>query len=62
MQTGAIRSYIKHFFDTRATIPNVADDDVIDYFQSGITVQSLYCDFGRNRPKTVVELRVMMQR
>jgi len=56
-QGESIRSYIKRFFDTRATIPNVAD-----YFQSGITVQSLYCDFGRNRPKTVVDLRDMMQR
>ena len=64
-QGESIRSYIKHFFDTRGTIPNVADDDVIDddvidYFQSGITVQSLYRDFGRNRPKTVVDLRDMM--
>ena len=61
-QGESIRSYVKRFFDTRATIPNVADDDVIDYFQSGITIQSRYCDFGRNRPKTVVELRDMMQR
>jgi hypothetical protein len=45
-QGESIRSYIKRFFDTRATIPNVANDDVIDYFQSGITVQSLYRDFG----------------
>ena len=50
-QGESIRSYIKCFFDTRATIPNVIDNDVIDYFQSGITVQSLYRDFGRNRPK-----------
>ena len=27
-----IRSYVKRFFDTSATIPNVVDDDVIDYF------------------------------
>src|SRR6185312_17531793 len=60
-QGDSIISYVKRFFDTRATIPNVADDDVIDYFQSGITVQSLYRDFGRNRPKTVVDLRDMMQ-
>ena len=60
-QGESIRSNIKRFFDTRATIPNIADDDVIDYFQSSITLQSLYCDFGRNRPKTVVELRDMMQ-
>src|SRR6185437_2869067 len=61
-QGESIRSYVKRFFDTRATIPNIADDDVIDYFQSSITVQSLYRDFGRNHPKTVVELRDMMQR
>ena len=60
-QGESIRSYVKCFFDTRATISNIADDDVIDYFQSGITVQSLYRNFGRNRPKTVVDLRDMMQ-
>ena len=37
-QGGSIRSYVKCFFNTRATIPNVTNDDVIDYFQSGITV------------------------
>ena len=37
-QGETIRSYVKRFFDTRATIPNVADEDVINYFQSGITV------------------------
>jgi len=37
-QGESIRSYVKRFLDTRATIPNVADDDVIDYFQGGITV------------------------
>ena len=57
-QGESIRSYVKCFFDTRATIPNITDDDIIDYFQSGITVQSLYRNFGRNRPKTVVDLGV----
>ena len=61
-QGESIRSYVKRFFDTRATIPNIADDDVIDYFQSGISIQSLYRDIGRNRPKTVVELCDIMQR
>ena len=59
-QGESIRTYVKRFFDTRATISNVADDDVIDYFQSGITIQSLYHDFGPNRPKMVVEVRDMM--
>ena len=57
-QGKAIRSYVKCFFDTRATIANVATDDVIDYFHDG--VQSLYRDFRRNRPKMVVDLRDMM--
>ena len=30
-QGESIRSYIKRFFDTRATIPNIVADDVIDY-------------------------------
>ena len=59
-QGESIRSYVKRFFNTKATIPNVADEDVIDYFQSGITVQSLYRNFGRNCPKTVVDLLDMM--
>ena len=58
----AIRSYVKRFFDTRATIANVSDEDVIHYFHDGITTQSLYRDFARNRPKMVVELCDMMQR
>ena len=31
-QGESIGSYVKRFFNTRATIPNSADDDVIDYF------------------------------
>ena len=41
-----LRSYIKRFSDTRATIANVSDKDVIDYFHDGLTTQSLYRDFG----------------
>jgi len=56
----ALRSYIKRFFDMRATITNIADDDVIDCFQYGLATQQLYWDFGRNRPRSVVALRDMM--
>ena len=56
----ALRSYIKRFFDTRATIANIADDDVIDCFHNGLAAQQLYRDFGRNRPRSVVALRDMM--
>ena len=56
----ALRSYIRRFFDTHATIANIANDDVIDYFHNGLATQQLYCDFGRNRPRSVVALRDMM--
>ena len=36
-QGESIRSYVKRFFDTRATIASVSDDDVIHYFHDGIT-------------------------
>lgn len=55
-----MRSYIKRFFDTRATIANIADDDVIDCFHNGLVAQQLYRDFGRNRLRSVVALRDMM--
>jgi len=56
----ALRSYIKWFFDTRATIVNIADNDVIDCFHNGLTTQQLYRNFGRNQPRSVVALRDMM--
>src|SRR6185436_16173110 len=56
----ALRTYIKRFFDTRATIANIADDDVINRFHNGLAAQQLYQDFGRNRPRSVVALRDMM--
>ena len=41
----ALRSYIKRFFDTCATIASIADDDVIDCFHNFLTTQQLYRDF-----------------
>ena len=41
----ALRSYIKRFFDTRATIANITDDDVIGCFHNGLATQQLYRDF-----------------
>jgi hypothetical protein len=46
----------------RATIANITNEDVIHYFQNGLGSKNIYCDFGRNRPKTIVELHDMMQR
>jgi hypothetical protein len=55
-----LRSYTRHFFDVRATIANISEEDIIDYFYNGITDPGIYRDFGRNRPKTVVGLHDMM--
>jgi hypothetical protein len=56
----ALRLYIKRFFDTRATIANIADDDVIDGFHNGLATQQWYRYFGRNSPLSVIALRDMM--
>jgi hypothetical protein len=56
-----LRSYTRCFFNNRATIANISDEDVIDCFQNDFAERHLYQDFGRNRPKTFVELHDMMQ-
>jgi hypothetical protein len=55
-----LRSYTHRFFDVRATIANISEDDIIDCFYNGITDPGIYRDFERNRPKTVAGLRDMM--
>jgi hypothetical protein len=55
-----LQSYTRRFFDVRATIANISEDDIIDCFYNGITDPGIYRDFGRNRPKTVAGLRDMM--
>ncbi|RLN05294.1 retrotransposon protein, putative, Ty3-gypsy subclass [Panicum miliaceum] len=56
-----LRSYTHRFFDHRATIANISEQDVIDCFHNGLTDQALFRDFGHNHPKTVSSLRDMMQ-
>jgi hypothetical protein len=57
-----LRSYTQCFFDTRATIANITDEDVIHCFQHGLFSKNMYHDFGSNRPTTTVELHDMMAR
>jgi hypothetical protein len=54
-----LRSYIRHFFEMRATIANIADEDVIHCFQNSFFSKHTYHDFGRNRLTTTVELHDM---
>jgi hypothetical protein len=55
-----LQSYTHRFFDVRATITNISEEDIIDCFYNGITDPGIYKDFGRNRPKTIAGLRDMM--
>jgi hypothetical protein len=57
-----LRSYTRHFFETRATIANITDEDVIHCFQNGLFSKNTYHDFRCNCPTTDVELRDMMVR
>jgi hypothetical protein len=52
--------HTRRFFDVRATIANILEEDIIDCFYNGLTDPGIYRDFGRNRPKTVAGLRDMM--
>jgi hypothetical protein len=60
--TETLRSYTWYFFETRATIASITDEDVICCFQHGLFSQITYHDFGCNCPTTVVELHDMMAR
>jgi hypothetical protein len=55
-----LRSSTWCFFETRATITNITDEDVIRCFQNGLFSKNMYHDFGLNRLTTTVELRDMM--
>jgi hypothetical protein len=57
-----LRSYTRCFVETRATITNITDEDIISCFQHGLFSKNTYHDFGRNRPTTTVELHDMMAR
>jgi hypothetical protein len=55
-----LRSYTQRFFETRATITNITDEDVIRCFQNGLFSKNTYHDFGCNCPTTATELHDMM--
>jgi hypothetical protein len=47
-------------FETRTTIANIIDEDVIRCFQNGLFPKNTYHDFGHNRLTTTVEVCDMM--
>jgi hypothetical protein len=46
----------------RATIANITDENVIRFFQNGLSSKHTYHDFGRNSPTTTMELHDMLVR
>jgi hypothetical protein len=57
-----LRSYTQCFFETRATIANIMDEDAIRCFQHGLFSKNTYHDFRCNRSTIAVKLRDMMAR
>jgi hypothetical protein len=55
-----LSSYTRCFFEIRATIANITDEDVICCFQKGLFSKHTYHNFKRNCPTTPMELRDMM--
>ena len=52
-----LRSYIKRFFETRNTIPNIGDSEAISTFTRGLHHhQELRSKLYRKRPQTIGEL------
>jgi hypothetical protein len=60
-ENATLRSYTRRFFEMCATIANITNEDVIQCIQNSLGSKNIYCDLGRNRPKTVMELHDMMQ-
>jgi hypothetical protein len=57
-----LRSYTWHFFEMRATIAKLTDEDIIRCFQNSLFSKHMYHNFGCNRSTTIVDLRDMMER
>jgi 23S rRNA maturation-related 3'-5' exoribonuclease YhaM len=45
-----LSSYTRCFFETRATIANITDEDVIRRFRNGLFSKHTHHDFGCNHP------------
>jgi hypothetical protein len=59
-QGETLRKYMWRFFDKRATIVDVTDNEVIDLFQDGLYHRRTFEDFGRCRPSSITHLKDMI--
>jgi hypothetical protein len=51
---------MRRFFDKRATVVDVTDNEVIDLFQDGLYHRRTFEDFGRRCPKSIPHLKDMI--
>jgi hypothetical protein len=59
-QGETLRQYMRRFFDKRATVVDVTDKEVIDFFQDGLYHCRTFEDFGRCRPSSITKLKDMI--
>jgi hypothetical protein len=51
---------MRRFFDKCATVVDVTDKEVIDFFQDGLYHRRTIEDFGRRRPSSITHLKDMI--
>jgi hypothetical protein len=59
-QGETLRKYMRCFFDKRATVVDVFDKEVIDFFQEGLYHCRTFEYFGRRRPSFITHLKDMI--
>jgi hypothetical protein len=59
-QGKTLRKYMRCFFNKRATVVDVTDKEVIDFFQDGLYHRRTFEDFGRRRPSSITKLKEMI--
>jgi hypothetical protein len=59
-QDETLRKYMRCFFDKRATVVDVTDEEVIDLFQDGLYHHRTFEDFGRRRLSSITKLKDMI--
>jgi hypothetical protein len=59
-QGETLRKYMRRFFDKRAIVVDVTDNEVIDLFQDGLYHHRTFEDFSRRRPSSITKLKDMI--
>jgi hypothetical protein len=59
-QGETLHKYMRRFFDKRATVVDVTNEEVIDLFQDGLYHRRTFEDFGRRLPSSITKLKDMI--